>query len=55
MATNRAALCEIDGVDIWLPLSQCWDGGAENWSPSTGDTDILIELPEWLADEKGIA
>ena len=50
--TDKAALCEIDGQEIWLPLSQCNDGGAENWSPAVGDEDITVEIPEWLAEEK---
>lgn len=52
--TDKAALCEIDGEDLWLPLSQCDDGGAENWSPAVGDENVTVEIPEWLADEKGL-
>lgn len=54
VVTAKAALCDIDGDEVWLPLSQCWDGGAENWSPAKGDTDIELEIPAWLVDEKGL-
>jgi hypothetical protein len=42
----------IDGREIWLPISQCWDGGAEPWCPAVDDVDVAVEIPEWLADEK---
>lgn len=52
--TAKAALCDIDGDEHWLPLSQCWDGGAENWSPAVGDEGVKVDIPEWLVEEKGL-
>ncbi len=52
--TDKAVLCEIDGNEYWLPISQTFDGGAEPWSPEVGDTDITVEIPQWLAEEKGL-
>jgi len=45
--TDLAILIHHNGEEIWLPKSQIdYDG-------DVGD-EADIEIPEWLADEKGI-
>ena len=40
-----------DGKEIWLPKSKTnWD---EKWECEKGDL-IEIEIPNWLAEEKGL-
>jgi hypothetical protein len=46
--TANAALCEIDGEEFWLPHSQC-DPQLEY-----EDDDIDVDIPRWLAEEKGL-
>lgn len=46
--TPKAALVKFDGDEIWLPFSVCDIPG------EAGDTDVEIEVPEWLAHEKGL-
>lgn len=47
--TEDAILVDCDGEEVWLPKSQIeYDG-------ERGDEAVDIELPEWLAEEKGLA
>lgn len=50
--TDLAVLIDIDGDEVWLPLSQCiFDDDEE---PYEG-VEITVTIPEWLAKEKGLA
>ncbi len=47
--TDRAILLEVDVDEHWLPKSQIdWTEDAE-----PGE-EIDVEVPEWLADERGL-
>jgi hypothetical protein len=49
-ATERAWLCQIDGDEVWLPLSQlCAPDGCD-----VGDTDVTIYVADWIAQDRGI-
>ncbi len=48
--TDKAFLCEIDGEEIWLPISQVADSG----DYSEGDEDLSMSITSFLAIEKGI-
>lgn len=37
-----------DAKGVWLPISQI------EFSGERGDTDVPIQIPDWLADEKGL-
>ena len=48
--TDKAMLVEIDGEDVWLPLSQ-----VDNPSRfDEHDEDITVSITSWLANEKGL-
>lgn len=42
--TDLAYLVEIEGDEYWLPKSQC----------DIDEDDQTIEMPNWLAREKGL-
>lgn len=46
--TEKALLISDGDAQAWLPLSQIECEG------EPGDTDVDIEVPEWLAMEKGL-
>ena len=48
--TDEAVLLNEDDNDVWLPLSQI---GTEKQDFMVGD-DILVFVPFWLAEEKGL-
>jgi hypothetical protein len=48
--TSGAALCEIDGEEIWLPWSQI-DEDSE--ISKDGDSGTAY-IPRWLADAEGV-
>lgn len=48
--TAKALLVEIDGTDYWMPKSQLGDATDVE---EVGDIGV-VELPEWLAREKGL-
>lgn len=52
--TQKAALCRIDGHQVWLPLSQCTDGSGLKWDPFDGEFDVTICIPRWLAEKNGL-
>lgn len=43
--TDMAWLLVIDGMKIWLPKSRCYQD----------EHTMIVEVPEWLAEEKGLA
>ena len=49
-ATEAALLCEIDGVEHWIPQSQI-DDDSEIFAE--GDEGILV-VSQWLAEQKGL-
>lgn len=50
--TARAALCDIGGDEVWLPLSEMYEPG--HVFDKRGQYGMIV-LPEWLAEEKGLA
>ena len=48
--TSAAFLCEIDGEEVWLPISQIADSG----DYSEGDEDLSLSITEYIAKEKGL-
>ncbi|EGY24557.1 hypothetical protein DA2_3173 [Desulfovibrio sp. A2] len=46
--TDAAILIRCGEVEDWLPLSQI------EFTGTKGDTGVVIDLPEWLGDEKGL-
>lgn len=49
----KAILVKVDGVEVWIPKSQIADE-SEVWSlKNAGPGDLVI--PQWLAEEKGLA
>jgi hypothetical protein len=48
--TDLAILCEIEGGEFWIPVSQI-DDESEVWKK--GDTGQLV-VSEWFATEKGL-
>jgi hypothetical protein len=58
--TQKAILLNIDGRNHWLPISQIEvtyeiDGSPINLSKGVpGDETLLIEIPQWLLEDKGI-
>ena len=49
-ATDKAALCQIDEEEVWIPWS-CIDEGSE--IQKKGDKGLMW-IPGWLAQEKGL-
>ena len=49
-ATDKAIKVDIDGEQHWFPRSQVEivEGGDEI------DDDIIIDVPAWLAEQKGL-
>lgn len=47
-----------DSVDFWLPKSQAEKfelvGGSSTYSPKIGAKLVSVEIPGWLADERGL-
>lgn len=49
--TDYAILVAVDGIEAWLPKSEIeWPDN----DPERGD-EIKISVPEWLAEDRGIA
>jgi hypothetical protein len=48
--TEKAFLCIIGDQEHWLPKSQVKN--PEQFG--RGDRDVQMEIPEWLAEEKGL-
>jgi hypothetical protein len=49
--TDKAALCDIDGDEIWIPWSQIGDGSGIEKDGDSG----TIYIPRWLAEEHDLA
>ncbi len=49
--TDKALLVQVDGLEVWIPKSQLRDGTELK---ERGDVGLLV-IPEWLAEEKGLA
>lgn len=47
--TDAAVLADCAGEEVWLPLSQV------DFFGEKGDVGVIMTLPEWLADEKGLS
>ncbi len=50
--TDSAALIDVDGERIWLPLSQMAPGEADKLE--AGDEHVTISVTKWIAKQKGI-
>lgn len=51
--TAKALLCEIDGVDFWVPKSQVLDGGQVDAESEEGAAGTIL-VTEWWATERGL-
>jgi hypothetical protein len=52
-ATNKALLCEIEGDEYWIPLSQIRHGGDVTPDSGKGDEGTII-MTQWIAEQKGL-
>ena len=52
-ATDLAILVEIDGEEVWLPLSELGDDSDLGEDSERGDEGSVF-VPEWLATAKGL-
>ena len=52
-ATNKAVKLDFGDTKAWIPRSQIIDSDPDVDTCDKGDS-IEIELPEWLAQEKGL-
>ena len=50
--TEKAMLVEIDGEEVWLPLSQISPEDRDQYQE--GDEDVSMCITEWIAKEKGL-
>lgn len=48
--TDKAILCVIDDEKVWIPKSQIGEDSAVTELGDSGE----LEIPEWLAIEKGL-
>ncbi len=51
--TDKALLCQIDGVDYWIPKSVILDGGDVHGASEEG-TEGTILVTEWWAKDRGL-
>lgn len=49
-ATDAALLCEIDGNQVWIPLSQI-DDDSEVWE--LGQEGVLV-VSQWIAEQRDL-
>lgn len=49
--TDKAMLCDIEGQEVWIPVSQIDEDGTD--ISEEGDEGTLV-IPEWLSIEKGL-
>lgn len=47
--TEKALLCQVDGMEVWIPKSQI-DDESEVWTEGTEGTLVVTA---WFAKEKG--
>lgn len=50
--TDDAILFDFDGEEIWIPRSQILD---EDFDDDGSKKHGSIEIPEWLAEDRGLA
>lgn len=50
--TDKALLVEIDGEEVWLPLSQIEGNG---YGYNVGDEGVGMSVTDFIAHEKGLA
>ena len=50
--TVKAILFVIDGVDVWIPLSQISPADRDQYE--AGDKDVSVCITEWIAQQKGL-
>ncbi len=48
--TERAALLDVNGEEVWVPLSQVADAA----DLSAGPGERTVSVTEWVAREKGL-
>jgi len=51
-STDKAVLILVDGEEYWIPKSQIGDLYENEGRFATGGS---LTIPEWLAEEKGLA
>lgn len=51
-ATEKALLCDIDGEEVWIPLSQVHDD-SEVFDDAKNAMGKLV-VTEWIAKQKGL-
>ncbi len=51
-ATEKALLCEIEGEEHWIPVSQI-DDDSEVFDDNNNDRGTLV-VTEWIAQQKGL-
>lgn len=51
--TDKAILCDIDGMSVWIPKSQLESGSELDEDSEIGD-EGNITIKRWLAEEKGL-
>ncbi len=48
--TDKALLCQIDGVDYWIPKSQVLDGGDLDAQADVGAEGTILVTERWARD-----
>lgn len=51
--TEKAILVEVDGEDIWFPLSQVHDDSELHGESEVGEDGDLV-VTEWIAKQKNL-
>ena len=51
--SDRAILCEIDGEEYWIPMSQIASGSEIDESSERDDEGVLV-MSKWIAKQKGL-
>jgi hypothetical protein len=49
-STDKACLCDIDGEEVWIPLSQI-DEDSEVWDYEDEGTLVITR---WIAEQRGL-
>lgn len=49
--TDKAMLCDIEGMEAWIPVSQIDEDGTDICDE---DDEGTLVIPEWLAIEKSL-
>ena len=51
-ATDKALLCEVEGEELWIPLSQV-NPDSEVFDDDRNNQGTLV-ITEWIAKQKGL-